>query len=74
MIHFALRKVLRNGRSKVIGFPGYVVQAMGINPGDRFSVLYDDERQTVTLQRYTSTTVGPEVIVDGRRVDTLLMP
>lgn len=74
MIHFAMRKIIRNGRSKVIGIPGYVVEQLGIQPGDKFAVLFDDERKTITLQRHVSAVLGPGVIVEGVAVDTVLMP
>jgi hypothetical protein len=74
MIHFALRKIFRSGRSSVIGLPHYVVEAMQIKAGDRFAVLYDDERKIVVLQPYLLNSIGPGVNLDGFRVDTLLMP
>lgn len=74
MIHMAMRKVIRNGRSKVVGLPQYVVNAMGIKPGDHFAVLFDDERKTITLQPYILGGQGPGVSLDGVRVDTVLMP
>jgi len=74
MIHFALRKIIRNGRSKVIGIPGYVANALNVQPGDRFAVLYDDERRVITLQPYSPSTMAPDVTINGVRVDTVLMP
>jgi len=74
MIHMAMRKVIRNGRSKVVGIPQYVVTQMGIQPGDHVAVLFDDERKTITLQPYTLGGVGPGVNLDGVRIDTVLMP
>lgn len=74
MIHMAMRKIMRNGRSKVIGLPHYVVERMGIKPGDNFVILFDDERKTITAQPFTLGGVGPGVSLDGVRVDTVLMP
>jgi hypothetical protein len=74
MIHMATRKIIRSGRSKVIGLPQYVVNALGIQAGDTFVILFDDERKTITAQAFTLGGVGPGVNLDGLRVDTVLMP
>lgn len=74
MIHMAMRKIIRSGRSKVIGLPHYAVERMGIKPGDRFVVFFDDERQTITIQPYSVGGIQPGMNLDGFPVNTVLMP
>jgi antitoxin component of MazEF toxin-antitoxin module len=64
---------MRYGRSYVLTIPYYVAQRLNVQRGDTFTVLFDDERRTVTYQKIFEGTSGPKVEVNGQVEPTQIM-
>jgi len=52
VIHQAIRKLMRSGRSLVFTLPNFAALKIGAHEGDNFIVRYDDVANTVTYQRF----------------------
>lgn len=74
MFHTTTRRAMRYGRSFVVTIPHYVALKLNVQRGDTFTVLYDDERGTVTYQKIFEGTRGPKVEIHGQMVDTVVIP
>jgi hypothetical protein len=74
VLHTATRKLMAYGRSLVLTLPHYAASKMEATGGDIFVVVFDDERMTVTYQKLFKGHLAPRVAIDGRNVDSELMP
>jgi hypothetical protein len=73
MFHTATRKAMRYGRSFVLTIPHAAAQALNVQRGDMFAVVFDDEQRTLTYQRLFSGEKGPKIMINGQVVDTVVM-
>lgn len=75
VLYTCTRKLMRMSRSSLVFcLPGFVVKKMDAAPGDTFVVVYDDEKHTITYQRLFKGTTGPQVAVNGEKIQSELIP
>ena len=74
MIHVATRRLFKSGRSVAVTVPRYAADRLNLKGGETFVVVFDDERSTLTFQRIFDGTKGPRVEIDGRQVESVMMP
>jgi hypothetical protein len=74
VVHMAIRKLMKYGRSLVLTVPNFAATKIGTKRGDLFVCTYDDERNTLTFQPYTVNGKLPGLDPKSADVDVVLMP